>query len=299
MKVVSLPGDPGIGLGIARHLGLEHVPVFTKRFPDDEVYLRLMRRVEKEKVLLVQSMYPAQNDRLLELLLALELLDRYGNEPTLLLTYLAYARQDREFLEGEAVSLRSIIRTLTAQGVRTLITIDAHNPHAVRELLGGASYVNILPGDVFAEAISREYGGREMTVIAPDQGAEARASSLARRLGCGYVVVWKFRDRTTGQVKHSLDALGSVSGLAVVVDDIISTGGTVAGIASSLSSRGIETVVAASHALLIGDALERLMKSGVRRVYALQTVSKAFSGVVYLDVVPYLAGELKERGIVE
>lgn len=297
MKVLSLPGDPGIGPGLADRLGLEHVPVFAKRFPDGEMYLRLTRGVERERVLVVQSMYPAQNDRLLELLLALELLNRYESEPVLLVTYLAYARQDKEFLEYEAISLRSVLRAVTAQGVRVLVTVDAHNPQAVEEFLSGVSYVNVFPGEVFAEAISREYGGREMTVIAPDRGAGARALSLAEHLGCGYVVVQKFRDRTTGQVRHSLDSLDDVRGLAVIVDDIISTGGTIAGIASHLSGRGVETVVAASHALLVGDALERLVKSGVRKVYSLPTVPQRFSGVVYLDLVPYLAGELEKRGI--
>lgn len=297
--MVSLPGDPGVGSKLARYLGLEHTSLFSKRFPDGEIYLRLLQRIEREKVLLVQSMYPAQNDRLVELLLALELLNRYENSVSLLVTYLAYARQDKEFLGGEPVSLRSIIRAVVAQGVETLVTIDAHNPLAVKESLGKTNYINLLPEEVFAEALSRKYKGRKVTVVAPDQGATVRASSLAKHLGCDYVVIQKLRDRVTGQVRHVLDSLDGVSDFAVIVDDIISTGGTIAGISSHLSSRGVEVVVAASHALLVGDAFERLIKSGVKEVYALPTVPLALNDVVYLDITSHIARELRSGGVVE
>lgn len=298
MRVVSLPGDPGVGPKLASYLGLEHISLFSKRFPDGEIYVRLLQKIENEEILLVQSMYPAQNDRLVELLLALELLNRYENRVSLLVTYLAYARQDKEFLGGEPVSLRSIIRAMIAQGVKTLVTIDAHNPHAVKEFLSNVKYVNLLPEQVFAEALSERYRGREMTVVAPDQGATDRALSLAKHLRCGYVVIQKVRDRVTGQVKHVLDPLSRVSGLAVIVDDIISTGGTIAGIASCLANSGVEVVVAASHALLVGEAFEKLVKSGVREIYALPTISPTLNNVIYLDIVPYIARELKSEGVI-
>ncbi|MEM2006227.1 MAG: ribose-phosphate diphosphokinase [Sulfolobales archaeon] len=298
MRVVSLPGDPGVGPKLASYLGLEHISLFSKRFPDGEIYVRLLQKIENEEILLVQSMYPAQNDRLVELLLALELLNRYENRVSLLVTYLAYARQDKEFLGGEPVSLRSIIRAMIAQGVKTLVTIDAHNPHAVKEFLSNVKYVNLLPEEVFAEALSERYRGREMTVVAPDQGATDRALSLAKHLRCGYVVIQKVRDRVTGQVKHVLDPLSRVSGLAVIVDDIISTGGTIAGIASCLANSGVEVVVAASHALLVGEAFEKLVKSGVREIYALPTISPTLNNVIYLDIVPYIARELKSEGVI-
>lgn len=296
---MSLPGDPGIGSGLANLLSISHESAYSKKFPDGEVYIRLLRRVEREKVLLVQSMYPDQNDRLVELLLTLELLNRYENRVNLLITYLAYARQDKEFLGGEAVSLRSIIKALLAQGVEALITVDAHNPLAVEEIVRGTKYVNLLPGEIFAEVLSKKYGGRKATVIAPDQGAAQRASSLAGYLGCGYLVVQKMRDRVTGQVEHVFSSLNRVPDLAVIVDDIISTGGTIAGIASHLSNRGVEVVVATSHGLFVGDAYEKLVKSGVREIYAIPTVLRRLSNVVYLDIVPYLAKKLREEGVLE
>ncbi|MCX8181424.1 MAG: ribose-phosphate diphosphokinase, partial [Thermofilaceae archaeon] len=250
--VASLPGDPGIGAGLASYLGLEILPVFSRRFPDGEIYLRFPHVVEGGEILLVQSMYPAQCDRLVEVLLALEALGRYGSRVHLLVTYLAYARQDREFLSGEAASLRSIVRAVTAFGLETLITVDAHNPRAVREAMSGGRYLNLVPGEVFAEAISRKYGGRGVSVVAPDRGAADRARELAKHLGGDYVVVNKVRDRVTGRVEHDLSPLDSVRDLAVVVDDIVSTGGTVASIASYLTGRGVEVVLAVSHALLVG-----------------------------------------------
>lgn len=299
VKVISLPGDPGIGLRLADYLKLEHIQFQYKRFPDGELYLRLPKVIEKEKVLLIQSMYPNQNDHVVELLLALELLNRYSNDIVLLITYLAYARQDKEFLAGEPISLRSLMKALNSLGIETLVTIDAHNPLAIKEFVGSVRYVNIVPDEIFAEVLSKKYRREELTVIAPDQGAEKRAASLAKQLECKYVVVKKSRDRVTGNVTHVLDSLSSVSGTAVIIDDIISTGGTIAGIASYLSTRGVSVVVATSHALLVGEAYEKLVKSGVAEIYALPTTGVIVKGVTYLDMVPYLARKLREEKIVE
>lgn len=297
VRIVGLPGDPGIGARLAKYLGIEHISVFSKKFPDGEIYLRILEEIENENVLVVQSMYPVQGDRLVELLLALEVLNRYRNKVSVLITYLAYARQDREFLKGEPISLFSIIRAMKAQGLNSLITIDAHNPLAVKEAIGSTRYFNLLPGEIFAEVLLGKYKATELTVVAPDQGATERATLLASKLGCGYVVVKKVRDKVTGQVSHTFDSLDTVSDVAVIVDDIISTGGTIAGIASYLRNRGTKTVVVASHALLVGDAYERLIKAGVEEIYSIPTIPHTFSSVVYVDVVPFLIRKLGEEGI--
>jgi len=295
--VVSLPGDPGLGPELARHIGATHSTFFSKRFPDGEVYLRMAERVSGDRVLLVQSMYPNQNDRVVESLLALELLERYGNEVTLIAPYLAYSRQDKEFLPGESISLRSLMRALSSMGLSSLVTVDAHNPAAVREFLGSKKYVNVVPVEVFAGAL-RSYLDRGLTVIAPDQGASERARALAEKLGCGYVVIRKSRDRVTGEVTHSLEPLEGLRGVAVVFDDIVSTGGTVANIASFLTARGVYVVLAVSHALLVGDAPEKLTKSGIREVYSIPTVPVRVPGVRYLELAPYLAKLLREKEII-
>jgi len=296
-QVVSLPGDPGLGPEVARYLGVVHSTFFSKRFPDGEVYLRLPEPVSGDRVLLVQSMYPNQNDRVVELLLALDVLERYGNEVILISPYLAYSRQDKEFLPGEAISLRSLVRALSSTGLSTLVTVDAHSPSAIREFLGGRRYINVVPVEVFAEAL-KTYRFRELTVVAPDQGAAERARALAEKIGCNYVVVRKSRDRVTGEVKHSLEPLEGLKGVAVVFDDIVSTGGTVASIANFLTARSVEVVLAVSHALLVGNALEKLAKSGVREIYSIPTVPVRVPGIRYLELVPYLVKLLKEEGVV-
>ncbi len=297
VQVISLPGDPGLGPELARYLGTAYSTFFSKRFPDGEVYIRMVEPVSGDRVLLVQSMYPNQNDRVVELLLALEVLERYRNEVVLISPYLAYSRQDKEFLPGESVSLRSLMKTLSLLGLGTLVTVDAHNPTAVRDFLSGSRYLNVVPVEVFAEAL-RGYRTQELTVVAPDQGASERARALAEKLGCNYTVVRKSRDRVTGEVTHSLEPLEGLKGVAVVFDDIVSTGGTVASIASFLTKRGVEVVLAVSHALLVGNALEKLVRSGVREVYSIPTVPIRIHGVKYLELAQYLAKFLREGGVV-
>ena len=294
MIVVSLSNDLGLGAEISKALGIKHLTTYTKVFPDGEVYVRLQEPKSLRNVIayVVQSLYPNQNDKIMELLLGIDALYGAGaKEVKAIIPYMAYSRQDRIFLEGEAVSIRALFNALYSLGVNEIITIDIHSVKAMSYFKGKIH--NILPTKLFAERL-RTLGinGSNTIVVAPDEGAKERASKLSNELNLKYVVIKKFRDRITGEIKHELPKELEVSGMnVVVIDDIISTGGTIANISKYLRSRNVKNIiVAATHGLFVGNALEKLRSSGISKILLISTVPKINDPLLeYLSPVNLIA----------
>ena len=265
--LVSLSGVPReLAEGVAQRLGLLMITTSRKVFPDGEQYLRLDPNAVRgsERVLILQSMFPEQDSKWVELLLAIEAACNYASKVALVITYLAYARQDRRFLDGEAVSLRALIRSLGGWCVDKLIVIDAHKPEAVLEAAkeAGIEFINVLPFSYMVRKAGMESGID--FVLSPDRGALHRARELARSIGVGYDYLEKYRDRITGEIRVEEKVLDVRGRRVAIVDDIVSTGGTLAKAVELLKRLGAVRVIAvASHALLVGSAVEKLRGAGL------------------------------------
>ena len=295
MIVLSLPGDVGFGKSLSDGLKARYMEVVHKVFPDGESYLRFPESVKNNDCMLVQSTYPEQNRRLLELVMAAKTLLRKGVESiSAVIPYLAYARQDREFLSGEIVSAEVVLELLRSSGISKLYVIDVHKPEILRIFKGHS--LNIIPLNSFKEYM-RGFELRNPLVIAPDEGARHRASLFARALSTDYLVIKKFRDRYTGKIMHSFPKDLDFRGVdVVIVDDIISTGGTIADIASRAKDLGAERVFAlATHGLFVGEAINRLRSSGVSEVVVARTVGRLIEGVKYVDIVDEVANAVSGR----
>lgn len=277
MTVVATSSSLGLAAKIAALLSQDIVVAEEKAFPDGEKYLKLPRRVEGD-VVLVHSTHPPQDERILQLLLALDAVRGSGAARAIVVTpYLAYARQDKRFLEGEPVSIGVVLRALEAAGASALVTVDLHNPSSLDEWLR-IPHVNILP----VERLAHYFRGRlhDPAVLAPDRGALHRARVAAQALGTEHDYLEKTRDRVTGSVAVVPKSLNVEGRDVLVVDDMISTGGTIVAAASSLLSAGARGVyVACTHALLASGALDRIYSAGVREVVATDTVPSPVSRV--------------------
>jgi ribose-phosphate pyrophosphokinase len=291
--IVSLPASLGLGERISEELNVRHEMVEHKVFPDGESYMRMDFDPRGEDIIVVQTTYPDQNRRLLELFMAVRTLVKRGaHRVSAVIPYLAYARQDREFLKGEVVSAEDVSELLSLAGLSQLYVVDVHKPETLSKFKGVS--VNILPSRIFARE-ARKAGFLKPIVIAPDAGAERRAKLLAELLGTTYLVFRKFRDRYTGAIRHELPTTLSLEGGdAIVVDDIISTGGTVSEIVQYLKARGASRVyVMASHGIFVGDAVRRLSRAGADAVYVLKTVGRRVEGVTYLDITDEVVEALR------
>ncbi|MCI0497008.1 MAG: ribose-phosphate diphosphokinase [Thermoplasmata archaeon] len=248
MTIVAGPRSVEMAAEIAEASGAELLIPEHRRFPDGEIYLRLDESLSGA-VLLVQNAYP--DEGVVELLLLVDLVRDLGaGRVDLLVPYMGYARQDRRFRSGEAVSAATVMRQISS-GVDSLTFVDIHAPSVLERSLAPAR--NVYPARSMAEFLD----GVD-AVLAPDKGAVHRASAVARLLG----VPWDHLEKTRLDAENVVIRTKEldVSGKAVaIVDDIISTGGTIVRACEQLRAQGATRVVAAcTHGLFTGNALERL-----------------------------------------
>ena len=292
MKVIPGPASRELGLKVAERLGVEAVKMEYKLFPDGESYVRFDSSVEGETVAIVQSTYPPQDKHLMELCLIADTAKDLGAERVIaVVPYLAYARQDKRFLPGEAISIRTVGRLLRASGVDKLITVDAHSDEALKAL--NMEAVNVSAIDTLARYMADEKGLRGAFALAPDRGALELAERASRTLGDGFGWLQKERSRITGEVKVEEKTL-DVSGRTVIIfDDMISTGGTVIAALEVLKKQGASRVYAAcTHPLLVRDALKRILASGCDGVIGTDSVP---SPVSVVSIAGLLARELRNE----
>jgi ribose-phosphate pyrophosphokinase len=251
MKIVGGSASSNLAGRLAGELGADIVSTEVKRFPDEEAYVRVVDDVEGEDVVLVQSAYPDNN--IIELFLWQDALADFNlNSLRVVVPYLGYARQDKAFLKGEAVSVRALAN-LIQMGASEIYTVDAHSERASKYF--DVRWIELSAAPAIADYLANLSVD---SVLAPDKGALERAGDVANLLNCDSDYLEKKRiDSYTVEVSpKSLD----VGGMAVaIVDDIISTGGTIVKAAEQLREHGAKTVIAAcTHGLFVGDALEKL-----------------------------------------
>ena len=231
-------------------------------FPDGEVYIRIedYERVKGEEIILVQSLYAPQERNLFTLLnMAATLYDLGAKKVWSVIPYLCYSRADRAVLKGEAVSAKTVLKLIEAVGITDVFVIDIHN-EKICDFTKMNCY-NVFPTKDFAKFL-RDNGAKPDVVVAPDKGAKKRAQLLAEELGVEHTFMHKFRDPYTGKTTTQIGDLPDKHREAVLVDDIVSTGGSLVDAAKILRLNGVEKVhVVVSH--VVGQSAYQRLKSTI------------------------------------
>jgi ribose-phosphate pyrophosphokinase len=291
MKIILGPASKELGEKIANANGLEKIPVASKTFPDGEVYVRLEGNVQNENVYIVQTTSPPQDLKLLQLAFIANAAKRNGaKKVTAIVPYLAYARQDKIFLQGETISIEVIGRMLSSAGVDELLTVNIHQENALSKFPFAARSISAIP--LLAEYFVQR-GYKKAFALAPDKGAMYIADQAKNVLGGENGHLEKERDRYTGQVKIAKKEF-NVKGLTVIIfDDIISTGGTIVNAAKILKDLGATKIFAACvHPLLIGDAEKRILDAGVEEIIGTDSVPSEASKVT---LAPLVSNEIRSH----
>jgi len=290
--VVPGPASQELGQKIAELLKTKVVPVEFKRFPDGESYIRFDGKIETEDVIIVQTTSPPQNENFLQLfLMADNAKDMKTKTITAVVPYLAYSRQDKRFRSGEAFSIKTIVTLLKACGVHRIITVNAHNPKvlkAFRIRFDDLSAISLLAEHFkdqgFDGAFSLSLGKKARAVA-------AEANDVLKG-GHGYIETR--RDRLTGKVTVERKTLPVKGRDVIIFDDIISSGGTMIKAIEWVRTQGAKSVHAACvHPLLVGDAEDKIMKSGADGIVGTDCVP---SSVSLVSVAPLIAKALAKRG---
>lgn len=291
MKVILGPASRELGEKISQANGMERITVASKTFPDGETYIRLEGNIQNEDVCIIQTTSPPQDTRLLQLALIANAAKRNGAKKVkAVVPYLAYARQDKIFLQGETISIEIIARMLGSAGVDELVTVNIHQEDALSKFPFPAKSISAIP--LLAEYFVQK-GCKKAFALAPDKGAMYIAEQAKSVLGGEDGHLEKERDRYTGQVKIAKKEFNVKGATAIIFDDIISTGGTIVNAAKILKDLGAARIFAACvHPLLIGDAERRILEAGVEEIIGTDSVP---SGTSKVTLAPLISQEIRSQ----
>lgn len=271
IAVVVGGAQPELGRAVAEALGGVQAACSVRPFPDGELEVELRSPVRGLGVYVVQPTCAPVGERLLELLLLCDACWRAGARAvSAVIPYFGYARQDRRQREGQPLGARVLAEALGTGRLTRLLSVDLHSRAIEGSFAAPLEHLTAVP--LLAEAV-RAWVRPDSILIAPDLGAVKLAEAYAKRLGLPMAVVHK--SRLSGSEVAVRAVLGEVRERSpVVVDDMISTGGTVVAAVHALheAGSGPEVTVVASHGLLVGEALQRLAEAPVRRLVTTDSV---------------------------
>jgi len=264
MKILSCNSNLPLADSISKELNLKLVNAEVKRFSDMEVFVEVKENVRGEDMFVIQSTsYPA-NDNLMELLVTLDALRRASAKRiTSVIPYFGYARQDRKDKPRIAVSAKLMANLLTASGASRVVSCDLH----AGQIQGffERPVDHLYASTIFVPHI-KNLKLKNLTIASPDMGGSKRAYAYSKFLESEVVICYKQRKKAN--IISHIELIGDVTDKnVIIVDDMVDTAGTLTKAADLMVERGAKSVRAiATHALLSGDAFEKIEKSKLKEL---------------------------------
>jgi ribose-phosphate pyrophosphokinase len=295
MFLVPGSGNKPLGREIASITNCDVVDFETRRFPDGERYIRFVDDVPKETAIIVQSFGGAPDDLMVELIFLCKTLQDLGARKLIgVFPYLPYLRQDTRFKPGEAVSAQIMASIIEFASISHILTVDSHlhrisEPNEVFNV--PTASLSAMPA--LASYLKKNYQLKDPIVVAPDVEAAQWAAKVASVLGTDFYTLEKTRlDDSSVRVKSKrVDPVGRD---VILVDDIISTGGTIAQVASQFRRKGVARIYALiTHGLLADGAYEKVSKAGIYALIMTNTVPNPYCKVTVAPVIVQTLNDLR------
>ncbi|KAG9456700.1 hypothetical protein H6P81_001208 [Aristolochia fimbriata] len=273
LSIFSGTANPSLSKEIASCMGLELGNISIKRFKDGEIYVQLQESVRGCEVFLVQPTSPPANENLMELLIMIDACRRASARTiTAVIPYFGYARADRKTEGRESIAAKLVANLITEAGANRVLVCDLHSGQA-------QGYFDIPVDSVYGEPVIVDYLANKMhskndlVVVSPDVGGVARARHLAKKLSDAPLAIVDKR-RPDHNMSEVMNLIGDVRGkVAVMVDDIIDTAGTITSAAALLQKEGARAVYACcTHPVFSPDALARLSGGLFEEVIVTNTI---------------------------
>ncbi|MFL6057170.1 MAG: ribose-phosphate diphosphokinase [Actinoallomurus sp.] len=291
---------PELAEAVAEALEIEPTPTSAYDFANGETFVRFEESVRGCDAFVLQSHTAPINQWIMEQLIMVDALKRASaTRITVVAPFFGYARQDKKHRGREPISARLMADLFKTAGADRLMVVDLHTAQIQGFFDGPVDHLFALP--ILTRHIRAKLDTSQVTVVAPDAGRVRVAERWSDELGgCPMAIIHKRRDPEVANEVKVFDVVGEVAGrTCVVVDDMIDTGGTIVKAADALFEEGAErVVVAATHGVLSGPAVDRLKNSRISEVVLTNTLpipdNKRFDKLTVLSIAPLLARAISE-----
>ena len=271
LEVFTGNSNPALAREVTEHLGVKMGEAEVGRFPDGEVLVEIRENVRGGDCFVLQSICTPPNDNLMEILVMTDALKRSSaGRITAVIPYFGYARQDRKVAPRVPISAKVVADLITTAGAHRVLTVDLH----AGQIQG---FFNIPVDNLFAMPVLVNYlrkriEGKQISVVSPDAGGVERARAFARRLNANLAIIDKRRRRASEVAEMQL--VGEVKdSIALLVDDMIDTAGTITEAAKVVANAGASEVIAvATHPILSDPACDRLNKSNITEIVTTNSI---------------------------
>ena len=276
MKLISGSANEPLAKAIADVLDVPLTSVETKRFRDQEIFVRINENVRGEDIFLIQPTSAPANDHLMELLIMIDALVRASAQRiTAVVPYYGYARQDRKTGGRTPISAKLVANLISKAGANRVLTLDLH----AGQIQGFFDIPtdNLFGQPVFVEDIRDNYSKKErdnLLFVSPDVGGVVRTRSLAKKFEADIAIIDKRRPKA-GE-SEVMNIIGEVEGRnCILMDDIIDSGGTLCNAAEAIMAQGAKSVSAyITHGVLSDPAVQRITDSVLREVVITDTIGQ-------------------------
>jgi len=254
---------------IAGNLGLPLSKAEVRKFSDGEVFVEIKESVRGADVFVIQPTCPPVNEHLMELVIMVDALRRASaRRITAVVPYYGYARQDKKVAPRVPITAKVVAEMLMAVGVRRVLSMDLH----AGQIQG---FFNIPVDHLFAAPVILDYINKtfkDVIMVSPDAGGVERTRAFAKRLNTGLAIIDKRRDKPNEC--EAMHLIGNVEGkVAILLDDMVDTAGTLCNGAKTLIKKGAKEVHAScSHAVLSGPAIKRITESEIKSLVVTNSI---------------------------
>jgi ribose-phosphate pyrophosphokinase len=284
---------------VAYQLGTNLVPTSAYEFANSEMYVRYEESVRGSDAFVLQSHAAPVNEWIMEHLLMVDALKRASAKRiTVVMPYYGYSRQDKKHRGREPISARLIADLFKTAGANRLMSVDLHTDQIQGYFDGPVDHLVALP--ILSKYVRNKYGNEQLAVVSPDAGRIKVAEQWSKRLGgAPLAFIHKTRDITRPNESVANRVVGEVAGrTCILVDDMIDTGGTITKAADALIAAGADDVIiAATHAILSGPAVDRLKNCQAREVIVTNTLpipaERQFDKLTELSIAPLLSQAIR------
>jgi ribose-phosphate pyrophosphokinase len=271
LSIISGKSSENLAKELSKKVKGNFVKSEIRIFPDGESKITLIGKISGGKSIVVQSIYPPVDTNLVQALSLIAKAKENSSEVIAVIPYMGYARQDREFLPGEIVTMKVLGKLFKGAGASKIIVVDIHSLIGFKHFSIKTKNVTAIPDLV---KYFKKLSLKNPLVISPDQGGKERAKKFAKEFNSNYIALDKKRDKKTGKIKITTKRTDEVENRdLILIDDMISTGGSIIKATQFLKKQKCKKIyVACTHALLMNDAEKKIKKAGVTSIISTNTI---------------------------